>query len=486
MIQVAIFVCVGWLLSVCLHEFGHAIVAYWGGDTSVKDKGYLTLNPIKYTDINLSLILPLFFLLLGGIPLPGAAVYINEGRLRSRFWKSAVSAAGPLASIMVALLLALAFNLTFSSSNSNNIIEFLPDSNWQINSYSWIWPAIAFLTFLEVFVVILNLLPIPALDGYGIIEPWLPSGIQKELNKFRKYGIFVLFALLWFVKPVSRFLSDSAMEITAKLGIPSAMISIGYSLFNQWAIPLLIVAIAIAAIARKITQKPEDAWYEKGMGKIRRKKYEEAIADFDQAIRFNNDFDQAWMMRGEALLQLERYEDAIAAYDQTIKINPQYWQAWYYRGIALESLQRSEEAIESWRKAAEIEPDSNFSWCKVGEILSNLQRYQEAVVAYDKALEIKPNDAMIWAQKAIAFGYQKQYDAAIAACDRAIKINPRFLLAWYNKAGCYAEQENVELAIENLRQAVKIDRVKVKELAEKDPSFDLIRNHPEFKKLLDK
>ena len=84
MLSVAAFVCIGWNISVCLHEFGHAIVAYWGGDTSVKDKGYLTLNPLKYTDINLSLTLPLISVLMGGIPLPGAAVYINHHRLRNR------------------------------------------------------------------------------------------------------------------------------------------------------------------------------------------------------------------------------------------------------------------------------------------------------------------------------------------------------------------------------------------------------------------
>ena len=93
-------------LSVCLHEFGHAIVAYWGGDRSVKDKGYLTLNPLRYTDSTYSIMLPLVFLLMGGIPLPGAAVYINNAALRSRQWKSAVSAAGPLATVGVILLLA--------------------------------------------------------------------------------------------------------------------------------------------------------------------------------------------------------------------------------------------------------------------------------------------------------------------------------------------------------------------------------------------
>ncbi|BBD63966.1 peptidase, M50 family protein [Nostoc commune NIES-4072] len=67
---VAVFICLGWILSLCLHEFGHALIAYWGGDTSVKDKGYLTLNPLKYTEPSLSLVLPLFFLLIGSIALP--------------------------------------------------------------------------------------------------------------------------------------------------------------------------------------------------------------------------------------------------------------------------------------------------------------------------------------------------------------------------------------------------------------------------------
>ncbi|MFQ3628339.1 MAG: site-2 protease family protein, partial [Cyanobacteriota bacterium] len=47
MFIVALFVFVVWIASVCLHEFGHALVAYWGGDRSVKEKGYLTLNPLK-------------------------------------------------------------------------------------------------------------------------------------------------------------------------------------------------------------------------------------------------------------------------------------------------------------------------------------------------------------------------------------------------------------------------------------------------------
>ena len=67
-----------WKAQVALHEFGHALVAFWGGDRSVVDKGYLTLNPLKYTHPFLSLVLPMLILVLGGIGLPGGAVYINR------------------------------------------------------------------------------------------------------------------------------------------------------------------------------------------------------------------------------------------------------------------------------------------------------------------------------------------------------------------------------------------------------------------------
>jgi len=61
----------GWAVSLCLHEFGHALLAYRGGDRSVRAKGYLTLDIRRYTDPVFSLVLPLLLLAVGGIPLPG-------------------------------------------------------------------------------------------------------------------------------------------------------------------------------------------------------------------------------------------------------------------------------------------------------------------------------------------------------------------------------------------------------------------------------
>ncbi|MGB3492017.1 MAG: site-2 protease family protein [Elainellaceae cyanobacterium] len=213
-IWVAVIVFAGWMVSLCLHEFGHAVVAYWGGDTSVKDKGYLTLNPLNYTHPLLSIGLPLIFLLIGGIPLPGGAVYIDEKRLRNRLWRSLVSAAGPFASLLTAIVLALPFRFRWGAA-ANPVVD-LGETMWnllnpstlagQVNPSNFmdgvLFPALALLIALDVYVTLFNLLPIPPLDGYGIIEPWLPSSLQRKVRNSGIPWIFVLFGVLWFVPPL--------------------------------------------------------------------------------------------------------------------------------------------------------------------------------------------------------------------------------------------------------------------------------------------
>src|SRR3954465_3801689 len=86
---------IGWILSVVLHEFAHGVVAYWGGDYTIRERGGLTLNPLQYVDPVGSLLLPIVFLILGGIPLPGGVTYVRTDLLRSRAWSAMMSLAGP-------------------------------------------------------------------------------------------------------------------------------------------------------------------------------------------------------------------------------------------------------------------------------------------------------------------------------------------------------------------------------------------------------
>ncbi len=208
-----VFVTAGWIASVCVHEFGHALVAYLGGDRMVVAHGYLSLNPLRYTNILLSVVMPVAFLLLGGIGLPGAAVYINHSAIRSRVWDSAVSLAGPAGTLLCGLLIAIPF-LT-------------PDHLGWMAAHLSFFAALAFLGFIEAIALVLNLLPIPGLDGFGIIRPWLPYSIQDLALRFGQVAIIGIFIVLWFVPPVSNAFFQSIFHLTSLVGIDPVLSLLG-------------------------------------------------------------------------------------------------------------------------------------------------------------------------------------------------------------------------------------------------------------------
>lgn len=215
---VAVFVLLGWILAVALHEFGHALVAYWGGDHTVKDRGYLTMNPLRYTDPIMSIVLPVVFLLMGGIGLPGGAVYIQTNLLRSRWWETTVSLAGPFMSAVAALLFALPFVLGLVPRDLS----------------SFLWNPLAFLVQVQIFSVFLNLIPVPPLDGFGVISAWLSRENQIRVRSFSMYGLLAMFLLLTRVPGVAGTLWNMVDAVMNILGVPHEMAYQGYRMFKFW------------------------------------------------------------------------------------------------------------------------------------------------------------------------------------------------------------------------------------------------------------
>ncbi len=208
------FVIGGWVMSLCVHEFGHALVAYLGGDRSVVGAGYLSLNPLRYQNLMMSLILPIIFLLLGGIALPGGAVYINHSALRTRAWSSAVALAGPVGTLLCGLLIAA----VFSVAGSGSLIT-VDNENF--------FGALAGLGFFMALAVVLNLLPVPGLDGFGIIRPWLPYSMQYAAMRFATVGVYGVFLALWFVAPVRTGFFHAVFQLTALANIDPTLVALG-------------------------------------------------------------------------------------------------------------------------------------------------------------------------------------------------------------------------------------------------------------------
>jgi Zn-dependent protease len=217
-----VFVLGGWLITLCLHEFAHALTAHRGGDDTVADKGYLTLNPLKYGHPVLTVVLPILFLIGGGLPLPGGAVQIETHRLRNRLRDSLVSLAGPGVNIVVATGL-----LAYAGLAGPDFIRYLDEPR------AYFWSAVAVSAYLQVATAILNLLPIPGLDGYGAIEPYLSDSLRYKGRRIAPFGILIVMVLM-LLPPVQDAFADATMWIMATAGAPINGVAYGFYLFEFW------------------------------------------------------------------------------------------------------------------------------------------------------------------------------------------------------------------------------------------------------------
>ena len=213
-VGVFVFVIFGWLVSLCLHEFGHAYTAWRYGDHDVAVRGYLTLNPLKYANPMLSLGLPMLFIALGGIGLPGGAVWVRTSFMTPA-QRTRVSLAGPFANAVLAVLLLTATALFYDSA------------------HFVFWAAMAFLGFLQVTAVLLNLLPVPGLDGYGALEPHLSHEWQRKLDPVKQWGFFVLLLLL-FVPLLNQVFFGAVSGIVDLTGVDSYLLAWGNQLTRFW------------------------------------------------------------------------------------------------------------------------------------------------------------------------------------------------------------------------------------------------------------
>ncbi len=202
----------GWVVTLALHEFAHAVLAMAGGDQSVRARGYLTLNPARYTDAAGSLLIPVLLLAVGGIPLPGGAVVIEPGRLQHRWWSSVISAGGPATNLLAGAVLAVLAAPLDSALGA----------------------ALSFLALLQFVATILNLLPVPGFDGYGIIAPYLPWRLTAGVARYRVWLPLAVFAIIWFTPGAMTLLFAGGYHLLDAFGGNRLAAVVGAGLFQFW------------------------------------------------------------------------------------------------------------------------------------------------------------------------------------------------------------------------------------------------------------
>jgi Zn-dependent protease len=173
------------IFAITLHEAAHGLIASRLGDQTARLSGRLTLNPIKHIDPLGTVVLPLVMLALGGIIFGWAKpVPVDWRNLRNPKRDMAwVAAAGPAANFIMMLVWAVLAKLVLNY-----------EEVFQGFSTPMLYMARAGVT-INIVLMVLNLLPIPPLDGSRVVSSLLPARLAIKYNQIEPYGLIIILLL---------------------------------------------------------------------------------------------------------------------------------------------------------------------------------------------------------------------------------------------------------------------------------------------------
>jgi Zn-dependent protease len=190
------------ILAFAYHEFAHAIVADRLGDPTPRDHGRITLNPFPHLSV-----FGLIMLFLVGFG--WAVTPVNPNLLRGNYRRSMaiVAIAGPLANLAMAILWALPLRLGFVEPSSAEIIP---------TPFQIIWSGVTINLLLFSF----NLIPIPPLDGFTILQGIVPPDLAYQLDAVRQYGSFLLLGALFLLPAIGINIIGTVVGQVSNLLLP--------------------------------------------------------------------------------------------------------------------------------------------------------------------------------------------------------------------------------------------------------------------------
>jgi Zn-dependent protease len=189
------------LFAITIHEAAHGWAAFKFGDPTAYNLGRVTINPIPHIDLVGTVLFPLM-MMFTGIPLLGWAkpVPVNPLNLRNprrdNLW---ISAAGPLSNFTAAAVFFILIRIIkgISPQDFRAVFYTMPALSRSFQPLQGLLLILFYGILINTFLAVFNLLPIPPLDGSGVLSGFLSDEAVEKYDKIRPYGFIILLGLLF-------------------------------------------------------------------------------------------------------------------------------------------------------------------------------------------------------------------------------------------------------------------------------------------------
>jgi len=162
-------------------------------------------------------------------------------------------------------------------------------------------------------------------------------------------------------------------------------------------------------------------------------RYDDALRQFNDALRLKPEYDVAWLLRGHTLRRMGDFDGALQSFGQALRHNQESEDGWMGLAASLHELRRFKEEVEAYDQLTRLRPRLVEAWLNKGAALHDLKDYAGAIACYDRVLALRPEHAAAWNNKGAAL-LRLGDEARAAECfAESLRFNPDFFDALVNR-----------------------------------------------------
>jgi len=187
------------------------------------------------------------------------------------------------------------------------------------------------------------------------------------------------------------------------------------------------------------------------------KKYDEAITDFSKIIDLQENDIEAYLSRGRAYFAIRNYDKAINDFFKVIGFDENNSEAYFYRGGTYFALKDYENAIHDYSKVIELKSNQPGAYYYRGRIYLIKKEYDKAINDLTKAIEFGEHESISFYYRGQAYNEKEDYDKAIKDFTRVIELDDKDIYAYYFRGQAYHGKEDYDKAIEDFLKGINLD-----------------------------